>query len=79
MRSWIRKGPTHGVDFAFLAKMVKQFSDQARQPDENIRCRMIPNRRYADPGHGSYLVETLNGKTAHPDNLGGAAMTAPIC
>ncbi len=31
-----------------------------------------PNRRYAEPGRGSYLVETLNGKKppTHPDNLG---------
>ena len=71
MRSWIRENATHGVDFAFLAKMVKQFSDQAGQPDENIQMPDDPNRRYADPGHGSYLVETLNGKTAHPSRQSG--------
>ncbi len=66
------KAPTHGVDFAFLAKMVKEFSDQAGQPDENLQMPDDPNRRYAEPGRGSYLVETLNGKKppTHPDNLG---------
>ncbi len=65
------RAPTHGVDFAFLAKMVKQFSDQAGQPDENIQMPDDPNRRYAAPGQGAYLVETLNGKKppTHPDNL----------
>ena len=65
------RAPTHGVDFAFLAKMVKQFSDQAGQPDENIQMPDDPNRRYAEPGMGYYLVETLNGKKppTHPDNL----------
>lgn len=66
------KAPTHGVDFAFLAKMVKEYSDQAGQPDENLQMPDDPNRRYAEPGRGSYLVETLNGKKppTHPDNLG---------
>ena len=66
------KAPMHGVDFAFLAKMVKEFSDQAGQPDENLQMPDDPNRRYAEPGRGSYLVETLNGKKppTHPDNLG---------
>ena len=66
------KAPTHGVDFAFLAKMVKEFSDQAGQPDENLQMPDDPNRRYAAPGQGVYYVETLNGKKppTHPDNLG---------
>ncbi|WP_277060194.1 hypothetical protein, partial [Rivihabitans pingtungensis] len=65
------KHSTHAVDFAFLAKMVKQFSDQAGQPDENIQMPDDPNRRYAAPGQGAYLVETLNGKKppTHPDNM----------
>ena len=66
------KHSTHAVDFSFLAKMVKEFSDQAGQPDENLQMPDDPNRRYAEPGRGSYLVETLNGKKppTHPDNLG---------
>ncbi len=65
------KHSTHAVDFAFLAKMVKQFSDQAGQPDENIQMPDETNRRYAAPGQGAYLVETLNGKKppTHPDNM----------
>jgi hypothetical protein len=66
------KHPIHATDFAFLAKMVKEFSDQAGQPDENLQMPDDPNRRYAEPGRGSYLVEILNGKKppTHPDNLG---------
>lgn len=65
------KRPTHGTDFAFLASMVKEFSDQAGQPDENIQMPDDPNRRYAEPGKGCYLVETVNGQKppSHPDNL----------
>ncbi len=65
------KSPAHGTDFAFLASMVKEFSDQAGQPDENIQMPDDPNRRYAEPGEGCYLVETVNGQKppSHPDNL----------
>ena len=65
------KCPTHATDFAFLATMVKEFSDQAGLPDENIQMPDDPNRRYAEPGQGYYLVETVNGQKppSHPDNL----------